>query len=353
MTLRFRVLLMLPFAILGWLAAPAESFWTQAQMDAAATSGTTPLLWAEARIYGGLDAQNYPLAPVAWAELKTYASLPAQEFIQAEAQPTSQTQVLELHRPDAIASRFLYDYDAYLSNVIYVENHSEKWNNRFFDFHFLEDVFIPYSTHTTFRNGRRINDNLFLWSRPAHYEPGLSRDEFLFYMIQSNPIDFECAGHVWVDGNQMLWECAVINHSPYEWSPKDFYTATGGLLCFRTRNNPDFYDPLGQRVYYHDLNRRRLATNVYDLDGCVNQYYGHSTLAPPYSNMLTKFSQGGDLFLTAESTPNYSVGGNREAIISCIHANVGWMVPVGGFQKINATVTFHELSAAGSWALYK
>lgn len=353
MNRRFRYLLLVLVAAFVCPNASAQGLWTPAQLAAAATSGTTPLRWAEAHIYGGLDAQNYPLAPVSWAELTTYASIPAQAFIQAEAQPTSQPQVLELHRPDSIAGRFLYDYDADLSNVIYVENHSPKWSNRFFDFHFLEEVFIPYSSYATFRNGRRINDNLFLWSRPAHYEPGLHRDEYLFYMIQSDPIDFECAGHVWVDGNQFLWECAVVNHSPYEWSPRDFYTATGGLLCFRTRNNPDFDDPLGQRVYYHDLNRRRVASNVYDLDGYVNQYFGHSTLALPYSNMLTKFNQAGDLFVTAESSPNYSVGGNREAMISCIHANVGWLVPSNSAQTINAKITFHELSRAAAWALYE
>lgn len=350
------LLLVFLFAAWGRLPAFADSLWTQAQLDAAATSATMPLLWAEAHIYGGLDDQNFPVTPVGWDELKTYASIPAQAFIQAEAQPIVLPQYLELHRPNEIASRLLWDYDAFLSNVIYVENHAPRWQNQIFDLHFLEEIFLAYSADVTFRNGRHINDNLFLWSRPAHFQPGMHRDEYLFYMIQSVPVFFECAGRIWVEGDQMRWECAIINHSIYDWTTDINNNPNGGLLCFRARNSPDFNDPNGDRIYFYDVSRRRLKQSVSAIDGTQTPdypYFYHRTNTPPYCNMLSKFNQAGDLYLTAESSPRNSVAGNRTIGMSCIHANVGWAVPVGSYQTVNASFSFLALSRADSWSRYE
>ena len=323
-----------------------ESLWTQAQTDAAATSGISTVLWAEISIYGGFDDSHEPVAPARWDRLAELASIPVQSMIGRRARTALHPQPLRLHRPDQIGHRFLYQYDAWLSNVIYVEHVGEGWDGRFFDFHFLEEVFIQFDPAVTFRNNRRLNDNLFLWSRPAGWDAASSVDEYLFYMIQRNSIDFECAGRVWTDRDRMLWEAIVVNHSAHDWVHPTYH-APGALMCFRTRNNPDFQDTLGERTHYHAADGRRLGASVFDLDGASSIYFHQWTfLGGLYGNVLTRFNQSGTLWATARSEPARSVSGNRAHNLSCIHPNVGWSIPRGGYQKIQARIDFGRMSGA-------
>ncbi len=341
------------FLVLPLFACPADSIWSQTQIDSAIVSGTAPILWAESNIYGGLNPNNVPVNPVSWDKLSAYASLPVQPIIRQIA-VDAKTQVLKLHRPESISNRFLYFYDAELTNVIYVENRSQKWANRFFDLHFLEDIFVPLADpKVNYRNNRAVNDNLFMWSRPAGHIDGISRDEWLFYMIQSASIYFECAGHIWVEGNQMFWETIVVNHSDFNWDQSETW-APGALMCFRTRNNPDFDDQLGQRIFYYYANGSK-AKSVYDTDGYSGIYY-HQWAFPPdciFSAKLTKYNQAGNLWVDVESNPGESAGGNRDQSMSCIHANVGWSIPKCSWQKINFTATFREYSRADEWSIYE
>ncbi len=352
-TILFLILALLLFP-LPLRAQTPSPLYTPSQLDAAATSATTPIRWAESSIYGGLDSQHYPLRPIPFSSLSAYASIPLQPILTAPATPIAEPSPLRLHLPAAIRHRFLYTYDSDLSNVIYVEHRAPRWNNRFFDFHFFEELFIHFNPSFTFRNGRRLNDNLFLWSRPAGWQPGVHRDEYLFYMIQSDSIFFECAGRVWTSANSLYWEATIVNHSTHNWVDPE-YQAPGALMCFRTRNNPDFRDRLGVRTYYHDPTDTRLRQSVFDLDGNTISYYHQWTYLPdaPYANILTKFNQAGDLWVVARSDPPRSVGGNRADGISCIHPNVGFATPRGAAQTVTARVDFAQISSTNDWPLYR
>jgi hypothetical protein len=173
-------------------------------------------------------------------------------------------------------------------------------------------------------------------------------------MIQSNSIYFECAGHIWVEGNQMFWQATIINHSECNWVYPE-YNASGALMCFRARNNPDFGDERGQRIHYHSPDGRRLTKSVYDIDGYNSGYFHQWTWQPDaeYSNELTKLNQTSELWVDVQSEPPRSVGGNRGNDFSCIHANVGWSIPQGAWQTVNWAATFNNLTAATSWRLYQ
>ncbi len=336
------------------LAEVAPVLWSQSQLASAAAADLEPIRWAEACIYGGLDGDKMPLAPVDWPQLAQFASQPIQAVLLRAAEPNgAAVEPLRLHRPQTIAHRFLYDYDATLSNVIYVEHLGERWNGRFFDLHFFEEVFIPFDPAVTFRNGRRINDNLFLWSRPAGWQDNLSRDEYLFYMIQSDSIFFECAGRVWVEGATLHWDALVVNHSRHDWSHPDYY-GSGALMCLRARNNPDFHDTTGARIYYHDAAGHRLTRSVQGIEGNSSIYFHQWTFMSDaaYSTCLTKYNQAGDLWITAAANTPRSVSGNKAQSFSCIHPNLGWAIPAGGSQLVSARVEFHHHTAASpNWLL--
>ena len=313
---------------------PAEKLWTAAQIEQA---GSPDYVFRRSlmRLYGSSNTLI-----VDWAGIAKSASLPALRVLMAPAVDRETTTPLELKFPAELAPRIQVKYDAYLRNVIYVVH--KGWQDRFFDLHFFEDLFITPTSPLRFKN-RLIDDHRITWLRPPNYDPRRSRDEHRFYMMQGEPIDFEMAGRVWVEGQTLKFEATVINHSANDWIRNETDDA-GALMCFRTRNNVDFRDVQGERVFYHDKQGTVTSQTVLQVDGLQRKYFNQWTDRPDskFSNALTKFNQDHTLYCTFRSDPPRSVGGNREDGISCIHANLAFQIPRGQSQTVHAEVIFGE-----------
>jgi hypothetical protein len=344
--------------------APALSdLWTPAQLDAAAASGATPLAWAAANIYPNGLGTYTPNTPIAWDRLPVYASKPVQEMLTRPPTPDAGLRALQLHLPAEVSDRFRYQYDAWLSNVVYVLH--TQWD-ALFDLHFMEEVFVQ-SGSEKFRNGRRLDDRRFILARPLGWDPDLDLDEYRFYFAQTTSINMEVAGRIWTERSRLHWEAVVVNHSAFNWvHPQTI--APGALMCFRSRNNvgpaprPDFRDPLGERIHYHlrsSVNQpyEELAQSVYDLDGHTSQYFHRWTYSDPYlENRLTKYDKTLARSIEVASSPPRSAHGNRSDGICCVHPNVGWSIPSGQSQQISMEAIFHPWeptpTAAADWSLY-
>lgn len=257
------------------------------------------------------------------------------------AAPAHATNTLRLVlSKDMPASKLRFTYDAWCPNVFYIVH--EGWGGAIFDMHIFEDFLVQADGWPAkhFVNNRRIDESLFTWTK-------VSENEYAFSCVQEELIRFTLTGRVYTRGEQVLIEGEVLNRDDDDWSSL-------ALMCFRARNNPDFWDTKGERIYVfhkdHDY-----AQAVYPLVGQTSQYFGFWLPPAPYQGKLRKINNTYRRMVTVETNPCRFLMGNREVGICCLHCNVGVTAAPGTSQKFSTTITFQELlpSAAGAWAMYE
>ncbi|HPK01280.1 MAG TPA: hypothetical protein PLS90_02380 [Candidatus Sumerlaeota bacterium] len=256
------------------------------------------------------------------------------------AEPAGGGELLTLRVPPNMPAAITGFWDGKVENVIYVIH--KGWNSAIFDIHLFEDLLLPTTSDVRFNNNRKLDETLFRWKV---VEPGR---EWNFYISQESVLQFDMRGHVFVRGNEAVVEGEITNRSPLEWP----HGEAQGLMCIRTRHNPDFWDQPGERILYYrtDGTTLTVARAIQSAERDTFPFFA----TPLHTNerdllpRISKVNKTGDRRVTVESNPGSSLGGNRLDTMCCIHANVDLAAKPGETVYFQTVVRFEDLATTST-----
>lgn len=243
---------------------------------------------------------------------------------------------------DMPAEKLVYSYDARTSNVLYIIHNG--WGGAIFEMHIFEDLLLPAWGWPTqhFFNGRRIDADLIEWAR-------ISDTRYDFHLRQQQVLNYDLAGSVTIQNNHVVVGGKITNMDTQTWSNN------AGLMCLRCRLNSDFHDTTGERIFVFDKTSGA-RENILTAAGYNDNYpyFGFSFPWAPCKPRLQKVDTQLRRMVTLESDPCFSLMGNREEGISCIHANVRLDALPGETCRFTTTVTFDQIAKCEkTWGLYE
>jgi hypothetical protein len=263
----------------------------------------------------------------------------------ADATTTGATKAeafLKLTLPGETDPDFLRGFDCDTPNVIYI--HVPSWP-AVFSLQIMEDMLVPpVDASKTFLNGRRIDESLFRW------QPDPGGDGYRVAIEQKEGIAFRAEGWIRIRDNRVLLDATVHNDSKTDWT-EEMRALT--LMCLRTRLMRDFLDPDGRNVLFQKPGRDGRWMPLADVlkerglrDGSKPYFFiisgerGH-VLMP----VVGKINNSRTKMVTMETRPDCALAGNRNASMSCIHANAILMARAGGVCGFRTIMTFVDLDA--------
>jgi hypothetical protein len=231
-------------------------------------------------------------------------------------------------------------WDGAEKNVIYIK--IKPWD-RLFDLHLFEDLVVPAKGYPAkhFLNNRRLNADLWHWE----LKDGL----WHFAIAQQELVDFEITGSLRPEGNQLIVDGTLTNHTADAWP--DWCS---GVICLRARNAAGFEDPQARHVYLH-RQRDQQWVSALDIFGPFDPKHPNETkyIGGRVNIPLKGETYGPDIIkrdlaekhqIGIETTPAYNTMGNREPALNCIHSNLNLALAAGASKPFRIVLTFKDLN---------
>lgn len=244
---------------------------------------------------------------------------------------------------DMPQSALHFSYDAYCPNVVYIVH--SGWQNAIFDIHIFEDLVVPAKNFPAvhFVNNRKIDERLFEWTKDGN--------GYKYHIRQTELINFEMRGTIRPAGNQVIIEGQITNLDQYKWN----FDYAIGLMCFRCRNNPDFRDFNGERIWVYEAKTGAPHT-IDSVAGHTSKYFNFflaKNNGGPYAAKLKKSNKTLTRSVIVESSPVRTLLGNREDGICCVHTNFGLAAATGETVNYREVITFEDSAPMEDWCLYE